>query len=96
MSESKRTPGPWETVKFGGHCEVQQADLNGVCVAQYVPNEADAHLIAAAPDLLEQCMHLSKILRLQKEPKVGEWDWWGMADRLDEIIAKANGQQETG
>lgn len=51
---SKRTPGPWRYDKEPGYCSELIAS-HGETVAMFYedPSEADARLIAAAPDLLE-------------------------------------------
>ena len=54
MSETKHTPGPWtyepgDSMECGGIL----APARMVCDFIEDPNEADARLIAAAPDLLE-------------------------------------------
>lgn len=68
MSEAKHTPGPWVIGKKpDAHCRIYAPsethaiartygpDLNGigVCALTGPLNEADARLIAAAPDLLK-------------------------------------------
>ena len=72
MSESKHTPGPWENHKW--NCEEHQISANGGTISlvshshSLVPEaeaDANARLIAAAPDLLEACR--AAILA------IGEW-----------------------
>ena len=67
MSEAKHTPGPWQTGRKGNECRIyadpdQHAiaktygiGLNGIGVCELTGpmNQADARLIAAAPELLE-------------------------------------------
>ena len=52
---SKHTPGPWEWNKYGAllHEDEIVLGIDGGCRRCDYPNEADVHLIAAAPDLLE-------------------------------------------
>lgn len=52
MSATKHTAGPWKVVPFVNHFDIQFED-DGECIAEHVYTEADARLIAAAPDLLE-------------------------------------------
>ena len=58
---AKHTPGEWRAHRLDapGKCwdGVYEIRFNedGECVAETVHNEADAHLIAAAPDLLAVC-----------------------------------------
>lgn len=47
---TNRTPGPWHVDTYCGKRAVLDGD-SGV-IAERVPNEADARLIAAAPELL--------------------------------------------
>lgn len=57
MSETKFTPGPWEVREQSGGgsrdicLPVQPGDLAVAVVATVFGSEADAHLIAAAPEL---------------------------------------------
>jgi hypothetical protein len=105
MGETKATPGPWEIVKFGNHVEVQQADPDGVCIAQFVPHEADARLIAAAPELLDEVITAALKAEFDLDGMTcdaGNWDG-GSTDtcehcqtrrylaRLNALIAKATG-----
>ena len=48
---AEHTPGPWEATLGASGMTAVEAD-NGTIVASYV-SEADARLIASAPDLLE-------------------------------------------
>ncbi len=53
----KHTPGPWKAYKRAepvgfAEYEIHYSD-DGECVAEVVHGEADAHLIAAAPDMYE-------------------------------------------
>lgn len=59
MSETKFTPGPWEAVSFNGNSlvvtelivnEKEAIALLGTCGEK---EQANAHLIAAAPDMYE-------------------------------------------
>ena len=70
MSENKFTPGPWET---GDDYQVQTVDKHGYEIAEMridVPEyEANARLIAAAPDLLEA---LEAVLLVVGQLRIGE------------------------
>ncbi|CAN0620436.1 conserved protein of unknown function [Burkholderia multivorans] len=60
MAEIKHTPGPWtvhhrmrDCVTFEGRDGTENLFLENIDGYYACQNEADAHLIAAAPDLLE-------------------------------------------
>lgn len=59
MSKTKHTPGPWEyNVGMASIYSVQEKKK--ICVLTH-ENEANAHLIAAAPELLEALEALSSL-----------------------------------
>ena len=64
MSEKQtHTPGPWELVQERDYLNLQEKDTNLV-IAQFISSsDEDARLIAAAPELLEQCKLFEKLLR---------------------------------
>ena len=65
MSEKQvtHTPGPWELVQERDYLNLQEKDTNLV-IAQFIgSSDANARLIAAAPELLEQCKLFEKLLR---------------------------------
>ena len=88
MSEVKHTPGPWEPIgnlvrtQFG----LGNPDMRGLLVAEcpgHTPeSNANARLIAAAPELLEA---------LQDALKAGVIDMNGEPDAARAAIAKATG-----
>jgi len=51
---SAQTPGPWAIFHTGNVNMIIPANRDGM-IADLIENEANAHLIAAAPDLLEAC-----------------------------------------
>ena len=56
------TPGPWELVQERDYLNLQEKDTNLV-IAQFIgSSDEDARLIAAAPELLEQCKLFEKLL----------------------------------
>ncbi len=85
---SKHTPGPW--FRMDNHSTVWSDDKKSspVCVMASADYEANANLIAAAPDLLEALEGMMKCF----DDGVGEhWN----ADELDaarSAIAKARGE----
>lgn len=68
MSEVKHTSGPWSFDRGSDCYTIKDATGNSIMGdAQYYPwapeKDADWHLIAAAPELLESCRQLSNMLR---------------------------------
>jgi len=87
MTDNQHTPGPW---RAKGHCiETEEYSFNWVASVQTsnVPEwEANARLIAAAPDLLEACQ------RALAEAVADDQDEWFANMRA--AIAKATGQTD--
>jgi hypothetical protein len=105
MSETKHTPGPWVVVTEDGSIgSVAAADGSAVAQAQIrgtlkKPNNeerrANAHLIAAAPELLKACKAALPYLRNHIGMTLDE----GPGDRIaldmcEEAIAKATGESK--
>ena len=65
MSEKQEThtPGPWYAYQSEKYAYKMISSKCGESIANHVPN-ADARLIAAAPELLEQCKFLEKLLAM--------------------------------
>jgi len=64
MSEKQEThtPGPWELVQERDYLNLEEKDTNLV-IAQFIgSSDEDARLIAAAPEMLEQCKLFDKLL----------------------------------
>jgi hypothetical protein len=63
MSEKQvtHTPGPWHQYQSEKDAHKSIASKCGKRIAKHVPNE-NARLIAAAPELLEQCKLFEKLL----------------------------------
>ncbi|MBW3095668.1 hypothetical protein [Pseudohoeflea coraliihabitans] len=100
MTESKHTPGPWgaeraafpvfEAYDFAirasvGHGPVVIGEAFGRATQTvYLPAEANARLIAAAPDLLEALEGLlAKYTELVSSGDCGSWD----PEKESEVIA---------
>lgn len=84
---SKHTPGPWE---YRGHAWVQTADDKKTPIANfnfYAATEANARLIAAAPDLLES---LQELMVAADHVSGGPVTW---LEKARAAIAKATGEQ---
>jgi len=91
------SPGPWVAVKHpeSGYDIDHVATGHGIVTDSGVEKESDAHLIAAAPDLLEACMKLSMVA---EEVTAGKYsqdviDWASaIADFAKASINKARGE----
>lgn len=98
QENEKHTPGSWETSRDAvpdGHVQVTvYSEESGERVATVFQTEANARLIAAAPDLLEAARQLVKML----DESAQEWsqDDGGLliltSDPLRAAIAKAEVQ----
>ncbi len=88
MSEKQTyTPGPWYEYQSEKYGYKMISSKYGESIANHVPN-ADARLIAAAPELLEQCKFLEKLLTSmdhKSSPKLRE---------IRAILAKVEGETE--
>jgi hypothetical protein len=85
MSETKWTPGPWRH-EDGEWGTVVDAPSGNVCALASVPRSrrvADAHLIAAAPDIYEA------LDALFEDWSVGAQTWPQLRNRLDPLFARA-------
>ena len=90
----KHTLGPWmKEIEHivsrdeNGYC---RNDSNSICVLYGPDAEANAHLIAAAPDLLEAC-NLIDFIPEGWEMPLG---WNQIAAQIRKAIAKAEGREE--
>lgn len=64
MSEAKHTPGPWQYLpESPENCAAIVAKTAFVCEFFCGPAEANARLIAAAPDLLDALVAIDNALR---------------------------------
>ena len=65
-TQATHTPGPWYSTPTAGHEMHGQSaiasEANGKTVAIAYDGKADAHLIAAAPDLLEALQNAAEIM----------------------------------
>lgn len=98
MTQAKHVPGPWSIMEFqrsGGYGPVRSIvrDVEGESVSEicelvedYAPGVADANarLLAAAPDMLE-------MLRANFWESIGG----DFGDRRDAIIARIEGKEHT-
>lgn len=94
---NKHTPGPWEI-----YLGIEGYGIKGICGSYYgdIENEADARLIAAAPELLEELRWMRKHWRKNENDPQGAVlqntngeavrNW---IDRVDAVMAKVEGSQ---
>lgn len=84
---AQHTPGPWRYDYAPGYCGELLAP-NGTTLAEFVtePSEADARLIAAAPELLEALNAMLTHMGMDED----EWNKVTF-DQARAAIAKANG-----
>ena len=92
---SKHTPGPWETSRDAvqeGHVQITvYSESDGERVATVFQCEANARLIAAAPDLLAA---LERSLNwLASYPGGGTLSRTGPLNQAHQAIAKAKGEE---
>jgi hypothetical protein len=82
---SEPTPGPWRVETYGGNnLYICLEDYIVAQVGTSCRREADAHLIAAAPDLLAACHRANALLLQNSKIDAG----------LQAAIAKAEGLTE--
>lgn len=81
-NESKHTEGPWKAVEDDEDWSVREAatDMGWMytSICERIPNEADAHLIAAAPAMYE-------LLSGMKEHGM-------QPEKIEAVLAKARGE----
>ena len=102
----KHTPGPWKAHPTG-HSRSGKPDYeihwsdDGECVAEVVHGEADAHLIAAAPELLEALKRSFEVLKTASRQLSEDhrlvlsgrgWGWMTIA-QIECVIARAEGEE---
>jgi hypothetical protein len=97
MEKTKHTPGPWRTDfnSYDNQWRVYEKNGPPIINSLFKPSgeigEANARLIAAAPDLLEACEVL-----LKAAPELWGDDiekWPRLMDRVEAAIAKAEGRE---
>lgn len=100
MSKQQHTPGPWNCEQPGNTLPlsgiVRDKNNNPVCDCTYIENrivknraeeDANARLIAAAPELLEALKEATALLD-EHEP---QWYLKGHYNRFTKAISKAEG-----
>tara|TARA_R110000772_G_scaffold258707_2_gene376038 strand:- start:492 stop:797 length:306 start_codon:yes stop_codon:yes gene_type:complete len=101
MRDTKHTPGPWVAKKLGEYLaamnpnlwgEVQYGNI-GEVVCENVYEEADARLIAAAPDMLEALIKChDSILAMQRPDHAAHED---VRIKAKAAIAAATGKEQS-
>jgi len=90
---TQHTPEPWTVVKKGRHWVVRT--LKGYLIAHVLGREADARLIAAAPDLLDELKQLVDLLGRLPENARGDvqgFDVNHAFSRASKLLASLEGQ----
>ena len=92
------TSGPWTTNIHVDRRAAIEIMGGGNCVAECWPslgahqkNLANAHLIAAAPELYEQLLEANQCLADVASGK-GGWAWESVLDSCETVLAKARGE----
>lgn len=106
MSEQKHTPGPWSVSTYGSFATEVRSSTGRRIAATWVQspprsrksalnqallNEANAHLISAAPDLLEALKAL-KSASLHDDNIIRASGFRAACERAEAAIAKAEGR----
>jgi len=95
---AKHTASPWYTANTGNHQGLVISEHDGGNVAVAYNGEADANLIAAAPELLDMLRELVKAAydQVPREEDMEEiWpELYEACGKAERLIAKAEGGQE--
>lgn len=98
MSEAKHTPGPWKTFddpksNYGVQVNADNAvkAKKVVCRVGGPDRDANARLIAAAPDMLAALKEGAQCLEDVARDE-GGWAWEEVLDGMRTAIAKATGE----
>jgi hypothetical protein len=89
MTQSAHTPGPWNHKQRDDHFVIRTEDLQRIAITQYVgptAEEANARLIAAAPEMLEALRIIAIEAGSRKENGMS-----GIASIAYAAIARAQG-----
>lgn len=93
------TPGPWKLQKFNAQTYMISTFQNGL-IAQHVPGEANARLIAAAPELFEELREILDYAREVYAQFGGDDEKRGRApkikadiDRVEALLKRVEGEE---
>lgn len=88
---SKHTPGPWKATFKAGTYLIQSPEWRTIALAGYTDSEDDANarLIAAAPDLLEAIRSMVDMFERHIDGREGPDDAAARWDKARAAIAKA-------
>lgn len=91
QEKTAHTPGPWRPSMHYSGAEVYGG---GVCVADVYGKDkrANAHLIAAAPELLEALQELRSAFGRAVQPADMREEWRPVWNKARSAIAKAKGE----
>ena len=91
--ETSYTPGPWEVFEtHTGHYVLDSAEQAAVCRLEWcLEDEANARLIASAPELLSVLKRLWLYFGVRCDGTPFDWTEWREAR---DAIAKAEGRAE--
>lgn len=98
---SKHTPGPWTAINTGSHWNnpnienwIVTFNADGEQIVDHVYEAADAHLISAAPDLLEALVKIKARLEvyLGDERDMAQSSMQLCLDYAETALAKARSQ----
>jgi hypothetical protein len=96
MSESKWTPGPWEPYIPGRKFVVPVRNFNSICELNAFERDAavvdaNARLIAAAPDLYEACLEAIRTINAHSTEPIPVGVYSRVARILGDALSKAEG-----
>lgn len=94
-NETKHTPGPWQANKWAPGYSISAPDSQyTVCNLSDCNNaEANARLIAAAPDMLEACQQIINDSDMDAIHGAGRSVTHDAIDKVRAAIAKARGEK---
>ncbi len=92
---AEHTPGPWRYIRTGDYWQITPTGIEGK--DNMDGNEADYHLIAAAPELLAACEEAYRVLAIVQGMVIINRDpgTQRCLDLLEEVMKKARGETTT-